>query len=551
MARLDRLGPAPKEIAQIAAAIGREFSYELLAPVAQRGETELREGLGRLADAGLIFIRGAPPHATYLFKHALVRDAAYGSLLRRRREELHARIAAVLETDFADRVAAEPELLARHLTDAGLLEKAVPWWLQAGEKAAERWANREAIAHLTRGLGVLKLLPETRQRDEQELRFQIALASAYGASQGFGASGHGEAALRAAGLCERLGGHLPKHIRALFGTATFHMGHGEVRAGLTAGEECLVLAERLQDPVFLGQAHNLIGLCLFFLGDVRRSRSHLEQALALYEAAHDRVDLWGVGDAGVNCHSFLCRILWHLGYPDRALKHSERAIALAEEAARPFSTAEALSWAAALHQLRGDVGRCRALAEADLAFTTEHVLPFFAGHVMALGGWAQVKQGLIGEGEARLREGVATYRTAGGEIELPHWLGLMAEACGTAGRVDEALAVLHEALAIVERNGSRYYEAELSRLEGELLLASEEPDETGAEASFRKAIATARGQGAKSFELRAATSLARLMGRQGRLEEAHALLAPVYAWFTEGFDTADLKAAKALLDSLQ
>jgi predicted ATPase len=213
MARLDRLGQATKEIAQIAAAIGREFHYDLLAPVADSGEAELQEGLGRLGEAGLVFSRGAPPHATYLFKHALVRDAAYGSLLRRRREALHARIAAVLEADFADRIALGPEVLARHLTDAGLLEKAVSYWQRAGERAAQRSANLEAIAHLTRGIEVLDRLPESAGRDEQELHLQAALVGPSGAKEGFASAGLMKAATRAIELGRRIGADSAAHLR--------------------------------------------------------------------------------------------------------------------------------------------------------------------------------------------------------------------------------------------------------------------------------------------------------------------------------------------------
>jgi predicted ATPase len=274
----------------------------------------------------------------------------------------------------------------------------------------------------------------------------------------------------------------------------------------------------------------------------------LEQAIAVYDPE------WGRATAfrrGINCASnslaFLGRVLWHLGYPDRALSRSREAVAIATAIPHPFSLSVALSWTAALHQLRGEVGPTREVAEADLALTTEQIIPFFAAHAMVLQGWALAKQGRCEEGIARLREGLAAYRATGSEIEMTHWLGLMAEACREAGWITEALGIIQGALADVERTGIRYFEPELNRLAGELRLGC---DEEQAEACFHRAIAIARAQQAKSFELRAALSLARLWRRQGKPDNARALLAPLYGWFTEGFDTADLREAAALLVEL-
>ncbi len=554
MARLDRLGQAPKEIAQVAAAIGREFSYELLAPVAARGEGELQGALGRLADAGLVFRRGAPPDATYLFKHALVRDAAYGSLLRRRREELHARIAAVLEADFADRVAVEPELLARHLTEAGLLEKAVPWWLRAGEWATERSADLEAIAHLKRGLEVLVGLSESVARDEQELLLQAALIAPFTANEGYASAGLERAARRAVELGGRIAAESPAQPQAVWARgrlANFHMFRGELRTGLALAEEALGLAERLGDPLILGHVRYMMALLHRHLGDLAAARRHLEAGLALYDPERDRAEAARYGfDTCTACHAVLGWVFWDQGYPDQALRHAEEAIAAARAVSHPLSDAFALSFAAMLHQLRGDVAFCRERAEAALALATEQLLPYWAAHATVLGGWALVKEGQAAEGLARLRAGLDAGRATGSKVRGPQWLALLAEACLAAGRIEEGLSAVREALAEVEETAARYYEAELNRLEGELLLACEQPEESGAEASFRKATVIAHAQQAKSWELRAATSLARLLARQGRREEAHALLAPVYGWFTEGFDTPDLKEARALLDEL-
>jgi class 3 adenylate cyclase/predicted ATPase len=551
MARLDRLGPA-KEVAQIGSAIGREFSHALLAAVALKPEAELGSALDRLVAAGLLFRQGVPPHATYLFKHALVQDAAYGTLLRRRRQELHAQLTAALESQFPDLVATQPELLAHHFTEAGLIAQAVDNWRRAGELAIGRSANLEAINHLSQGLRILKTLPESGQRDEQELVFQVALLAPHWASKGFASPASRQVAVRAEELCQRVGGHLSEHIRALWGLAVFHLVCGELRIGFAAGGRCLQLAEQLQDRSLLGHAQFLMGNFLFWLAELVRARGHLEQGIALYDQERARFEAarFGFQDHSAACYSFLGRVLWHLGYPEQAKRVTERAIANANDVGHPFSVANALSWAAALHQLCGEVGRTLELSETDLAFSTEQVIPFFAAHAMVLRGWALVMQGRGEEGIVQLDAGLAGYRATGSELEMPHWLGLMVEACCVTGRIEQGLHVVAEALEISERTGIVYYEAELHRLEGELRLHSKPADAPKAEMCFRRAMHIARKQQAKSLELRAAMSMARLWRDQGKQEEARNLLAPVYGWFSEGFDTLDLKEAKALLDEL-
>jgi class 3 adenylate cyclase/predicted ATPase len=551
MARLDRLGPA-KEVAQVGAAIGREFSQALLAAVLRKPEAELISALHRLAQAGLLFRQGVAPHATYMFKHALVQDAAYGTLLRSRRQELHAQLAAALENQFPELVAAQPELLAHHFTEAGLTAQAIDNWRRAGELAIEQSANLEAINHLSHGLQILKTLPESGQRDEQELVFQVALLGPHWASKGFASPTSRQVAARAEELCQRVGGHPSEHLRALWGLAVFHVVCGELQIGFAAAERCLQLAEQLQDRSLLGHAQFLMGNCLFWLAELVRARRHLEEGIALYDPERARFEAarFGFQDHSAACYSFLGRVLWHLGYPEQAKGVTERAIATANNLGHPFSVANALSWAAALHQLCGDVGRTRELSEKDLAFSTKQVIPFFAAHAMVLRGWACVIQGQGEEGVVQLDAGVAAYRAIGSELELPHWLGLMVEACCGTGRIEEGLHVVAEAMELSKRTGIVYYEAELHRLEGELRLHTEPADAHAAEMCFRRGIDIARKQQAKSWELRAATSYARLMRKQGRAREAHDLLAPIYGWFTEGFDTLDLKQAKALLEGL-
>jgi predicted ATPase len=548
IARLDRLGPIAKEIGQIGAVIGREFGYDLIEHVVERPAAELRTGLDRLTEAGLLFCRGVAPLSFYLFKHALLQDAAYATLLRTRRQRLHTAIAAALETGFPDTVEAQPELLAQHFTEAGLIERAVGYWRRAGERAVARSANLEAAAHLGRGIEALKLLPEGAQRDETELVLQVALIAPLLASRGHGSSEVERAAARSLELSRWIAADTPAHFWALYGANFFYEVRGTISLARDLSEQLLGVAERLQDPELLAYGHFNVGDMLLWFGHLGVARSHLERAIALYDPQWGRAATVRCGfNCASNAYAFLGRVLWHLGYPDQALRRSQQAVAMAEEIAHPFTLSVALSWAAALHQLRGEARLTLDVANADLALSTEQVFPFFAAHAMVLRGWALVKQGQCEEGIAQLRQGVDAYRATGADLESQHWLALLAEACGKAGHTEEALAVLREALSDVERTGIRYHEAELHRLAGELRHGR---DDMKSEACARRAIEIARGQGAKSWELRAATSLARLWGEQGRRAAARDLLAPIYGWFTEGFDTADLLEAKALLDEL-
>jgi predicted ATPase len=290
---------------------------------------------------------------------------------------------------------------------------------------------------------------------------------------------------------------------------------------------------------------------LLWFGELAAARLHLEQGLALYDPEWDRSSAFRFGfNCASNCHLFLGRVLWHLGYPDQALRSTKQAVAIAQAVSHPLSLAVTLSWSAALHQLRGEVERTCEVADAALAFANEQIIPFFGAQAMVLRGWALVEQGQQATGLAELRRGLLAYRATGAELERSHWLGLMAEACGKTGQIEEGLRAISEALSEIDGNRVRYYEAELHRVRGELLLHLDSTDERRAEDSFRRAIETARAQDAKSFELRTAVSLARLWRDQGRRAEAHDLLAPIYGWFTEGFDVPDLKDAKALLDEL-
>jgi tetratricopeptide (TPR) repeat protein len=437
IARLDRLGPVAKEVAQIGAVIGREFSYELIRPVAQRPEPDLEAALDRLTNAGLLFCRGVPPRSSYLFKHALVQDAAYATLLRVRRQQLHAAIAVVLEREFPEIVAAQPELLALHCTEAGLMQQAIDNWLRAGERAIEGSANLEAIAHLTRGLKILEDLPEGPQRDENELPFQVALLTPLFANR-FGSAEGEHAAARALELSRKVDGDLRSLFRSLFGLSMTYSVRGKIRSGRETAEQLLVVGERLHDPESLGYAHHAMGNSLLWFGDLGAARTHLEKGIALYRPEWSRSLAFRYGfNCASNCHFFLGRVLWHQGYADQALTSAEQAVAIAASVFHPVSRAGALSWAAALHQLRGEVARARELAEMDLALTAEEVLPFFRAHAIVFRGWTLLKQGQSEEGTAQLREGLVAYRATGADLECSHWLALLAEAYLDTGQPEE------------------------------------------------------------------------------------------------------------------
>ncbi len=397
---------------------------------------------------------------------------------------------------------------------------------------------------------MLRTLPDTRERAEQELLWQVTVGGLLRATKGFGAPEAERAYARARELCRQIG-ETQQLFWAQLGLSGVYMVRGEVRIARELSEQCLGLAQHLQDSKLLRWGHFDVGDILYWFGELGAARAHLEQSLALYDLDRDRAEAFKHRyDRGVASLSFLGRVLWHLGYPDQALKCSEQAIALANELSHPVSQAWALSWAAALHQLCREAPRARERAEAALTLATEQVIPFFGAHGMVLRGWALVEQGHGEEGMAQLRQGLTAYRTAGAELERSHWLGLLAEACANTGKGEEGLRALAEALTAIGRTNIRHYEPELQRLKGELLLKLDMPDGREAELCFQRALAIAQQQEAKSLELRAATSLARLLRTQGKHDDARGLLAPIYSWFTEGPDTADLRDAKALLDEL-
>ena len=551
MARLDRL-PTVREVAQLGAVLGREFAYEMLRVVAGMDEPALRDGLAQLVGADLLYQRGRPPRARYIFKHALIQDAAYASLLRSTRQRVHKEIAEMLESRFPDTATAEPELIAHHYTEAGSSVQALAYWRQAGQRAIQRSANVEAVAHLRRGLALLPTLPDTPERARTELALQTTLGPALMATRGYGAPEVARAYERARDLCEQVGepGEL---FPVLWGLWLLNEARGRRAESRRFGEECLALARRIGDSGLLVEAHVALCITLFFLGELVPARSHGEEAVALYDPAHHRGLAFRYGnlDAGVAGRLYLGYTLWALGHPDQAVRHDKDAWALVQTLNHPYTHARYLNWSGILHQLRRDASTVLERAEAAGPVAAKQGLALVLAATPIMRGWAVAMQGRGAEGLALIQQGLEAYRATGAEFQRPYFLALLAEVHGTLGQAAEGLAALGEARAAMEESGERYYEAELYRMEGELLLTREPPDEDAAEACFRRALETARRQQARSLELRAATSLARLWQRRGKPEEARQALAEIYASFAEGFEAPDLEGARSVLASLQ
>jgi predicted ATPase/class 3 adenylate cyclase len=550
MARLDRLVTA-KAVAQYAAVIGRQFPYNLLQAVSQVDEAMLQHELGRLVEAEIVFQRGVPPQATYIFKHALIQDTAYQSLLRSTRQQYHQRIAQVLEAQFPETVESEPELLAQHYTEAGLSAPAVAHWQRAGERALQRSANFEAVSHVTRGLEVLQALPETRERAQQELALHLTLGPALGSIKGPMAPEVERVYIRACELGRHVG-DTTQRFPALWGLWYCYHAGGQYQRARALGEELLGLAGQLQDPMLSLEAHRALGNTLSFHGELGLAYTHAQHGLALYDPQQMRAHALRYGqDSGVACRLFGALCLWMLGYPDQARQWNEVALTQAQGLSHAYTLAQTLLFSSILHQWRGEASTAQERADALLALCTEHGFAMYRLWGTVLRGSILTAQGAWGEGLAQMREGLATWRTRG--LTLLFWLwfhALLAEACGRAGQVEEGLSALEEALAALPTAEDHFYEAEVYRLNGELLLQQSTAQQGQAEEHLHQALTVARRRQAKSWELRAAMSLSRLWQQQGKRTEAYELLAPVYGWFTEGFDTADLQEAQALLEEL-
>ena len=545
MARLDRLGPMSKEIAQIGAAIGREFSYELMAAVVQRTDAELHGGLGRLVDAGLMFQRGAPPEATFLFKHALVQDTAYSMLLRGPRQALHARIAKALETQFPELMDSQPELFAQHYEKAGRIEKSLDYWGKAGHRSAARSAITEAALQFQKGLDQLALLPGNPERQWQELELCSALGAALRFVKGQAAPETGQAYARARELWEQLG-YPTEYIHIPYGQSRYHGYCGEMDLALRLDEDLLQVSHQRNDSRGLVLSHQSCGTGYLFRGRFALSRSFLETVLSLYDQdVHHSLGPQTGSHPHVVAEGYLGVVLLCLGFPRQALVRSNAAIAEARRLVHSPTLASALMGGAIRLSIAGNNGDLDECVNELAAVAADQGFPQWRAFGTIYRGWVKAKSGDVVEGISLLRSGLAAYRANGAELLMPHHITLLAKAYDIAERIEEALAALDEALQTGEKTGERWLDAELYRHKGRLLLRQGQSEH--AEDLYRKALSIARKQEAKLWELRTAASLARLRRDQGRRTEARDLLAPIYGWFTEGFNTPDLKEAKALL----
>ncbi|WP_092258706.1 adenylate/guanylate cyclase domain-containing protein [Bradyrhizobium sp. Rc3b] len=550
MARLDRIGPIAKEVAQIGAAIGREFSYDLLAAVVQRCDNELQAALDRLINAELMFGRGEPPDANFLFKHALIQDAAYGTLLRSQRRELHARIVGALEERLYKGIQERPEILAHHCTHAGLIEKAVSYWQEAGERSKARSAMTEAIAQMRKALDLLSHLPDTAGRQGIEADLQLALGGALIAAKGHAAEETGKAYARARRLCELLNDR-PNLLKTLWGQFVHYHVRGETDRSHRIAEELLDLAGRQNDAAILVAGHRAVGDSYLHRGQLALARVHLERGLALYDPSQQRsLTALFAENARVAMLSFLSLTYSLLGFPDQALVQSSEAISEARGSSHPISLAFALSVACRLHFVLDDAGMVAQLAEELVALTSEQRFAFFLAMGTAYRGWTMAEAGDAEAGVDLLRHGIEGFQASGAAWTLPFYLAQLAAAEAKRARFETGLDQLSDALVLTEKLGVRWFEAELHRRRGDLMLTARPDAEAEAETEFRRAIAIARQQEAKLWEVRSAVTLARLWRRQGKGDEARDLLAPVYDWFDEGFDVRDLKDSKALLEEL-
>jgi class 3 adenylate cyclase/predicted ATPase len=550
MARLDRL-PTLREVAQLGAVLGREFAYEMLRAIGVIDESRLRDGLGRLVEAELLYQRGRPPRARYIFKHALIQDAAYQSLLRRTRQHYHRQVAELLESGFADAVETSPELLAHHYSEAGLPAPALAYWRKAGENATRRSANQEAIGHLTAGLAQLVQLPETQERAKQELTLQRLLGQASFAARGYASPEAARAFNRARELCARLEND-DSIFPVLSGVFLFQMTGAYHANSVVTANEIMQRSGRTDNPAARLAGNLVSGLGAFHLGTLAPARAHFDKAIEYYRAiaVEEAARLpyeYGV-DPGAAAFGYAAWCLWLLGHPSQALRHGDEALAILERGGHGFTHSRGLYWNSLLHACRREWSIVEERAAAAIVSAQERGLAMVVAVARIMRAAARAVLDPNDEFATEIREALTAYRATGARVQSTYHLVLLAQALAACGRHGEGLAAVQEAAALVEETGERFVEAELHRVEGNLLLTTDGAAE--AEVCYVRALEVARAQQGRSLELRAACDLARLWAERGERSRAAELLAPVYGWFTEGFDTTDLKEAKALLDGL-
>jgi class 3 adenylate cyclase/predicted ATPase len=545
-ARLDRLGPA-REVAQIGAVIGRDFSYTLLSAVTAMEERPLQIALERLAEADILLVQGLPPDSDYRFKHVLIQDAAYENLLKSRRQVLHRRVGEVLRDDFAATAAAEPELLAHHFTEAGRSDAAVEYWQRAGDLAMVRSGHAEAIHHFSVALDLVSKLGEKPDRAAKELELCVKLGPALMMVRGPG-SPEVEAIYRRAVALEA-GDESSARFKALWGLYYHSMTSGRLSEAAAHADELLRLAQRLGADDLVLEGHHAKWATSLWRGELAAVDEHSQEGISRYDCTRHQALAFAFSghDPGVCARGNMAINLALLGFPQKAMKLSAEAITLARNLSHPYSLALAMWHCAIVLQVGRQRQSCRDLATELLQLSQEHDFPMMRGAGMFFLGWATADGGELEQGIASMEQGLALF-SAVRQVTRPYMLAVLASTKANLGRPDEGLELLKDALASTAASGERWWQAEMHRLSGRLLAARGQHDES--EACFRCAIEVSRGQSAKTLELRAATSLARLWSDRGRNVEARDLLAPVYGWFTEGFDTPDLKEAKILLDAL-
>jgi predicted ATPase/class 3 adenylate cyclase/DNA-binding winged helix-turn-helix (wHTH) protein len=549
-ARIDRLPSAEKRLLQAAAVIGKDVTLPLLQALAGLPEEELGPALRHLQAAEFFYEARLVPEPTYTFKHVLTQEVAYQSLLHSTREQYHQQIAQVVEEQFPEIAATQPEWLAHHYTAAGLVAQAIPYWQRAGQHASDRSAHLEAISHVTTGIELLTTLPETPEHTQQAVTLYIALGASLQMAKGQAAPEVEYAYNRARVLCQQVG-ETPALVPVLFGLWRFYATRSQLHTARELGETLLGLAQQAQDPALSVIAHHTLGFTELSLGALPAAHQHLEEGIARYALDQRCAPVFPIGqDLGLGCRVYATATLCLLGYPDQALARLHDTLESAQELSHPFSLAFARCLAACVSQFRRDVPAVHEHAAAAVALSTEQGFPFWAALGTSLCGWALAMQGQDEEGLVQVRQGIAAWRATGAALNVPYYCTLLAEVADRLGHPEDGLQALAEAHTLIEQHEERWWEAEVCRLRGVLLLRQATTPPAEAETWLQRALDVARRQEAKSLELRAAMSLARLWQQQGKRTDAHALLGPVYSWFTEGFDTADLQEAKALLEEL-
>jgi predicted ATPase len=539
-----------RRLLQAASVIGKNVSIALLQTITTLPEETLSRDIAHLQTTEVLSAVGGQPTPTYTFRHILIQETAYQSLPASTRRQFHQRIAEALANQYPGLTETQPATLAYHYTEAGCTAQAIVAWQRAGQQAAERSAHVEAIAHFSRGLALLHELPDTLARDQQELCLQTSLGPALMATKGFAAPEVERAYARAHELCQQMG-DTPQLFEVLRGLWRFYGVRAAFQKTQTLGEQLLCLAQRSQDPALLLEAHLALGSGLFWCGDLLPARAHLEQVGAFYDPQQYRSHAIRYGlDPGVVSLSYAAQALWLSGYPDRALQQNAEALSLAHTLPHPHTLAHALGFAASFYQFRRETEAVHEHVETLMALSREQEFVQWLAWGAMLRGWVLVEQGQGVEGMAHMRQGLEAFDAIGAALGRPYWLALLGEAWGKAGQAEEGLCAMAGALEAMQTSGERRWEAEIYRLKGQLLLTPGATHDDEAEACFQQALDVARRQQAKALELRAAMSLSRLWLCQGKCVEARQLLAAVYNWFTEGFETADLRGATMLLAEL-